>query len=86
MKITGISSLKELDKLEIKTRSEAIRAKCFECCGFDLNEARKCEIYSCPLWCFGPAKKLSGSLKGKSRVEVVAEMKAQKAEKKDQTL
>lgn len=29
---------------------KAIRAKCVDCSGGDMSEARKCKIYSCPLW------------------------------------
>lgn len=29
---------------------KAIRAKCVDCSGGDMAEARKCKIYRCPLW------------------------------------
>lgn len=30
--------------------SEAIKAKCKECCGYSTHEARLCTSKSCPLW------------------------------------
>lgn len=34
------------------TRSQAIRANCLECMGFDKREIRFCPAESCPLWPF----------------------------------
>ena len=28
----------------------AVKAKCLDCCCWDYNEAKRCEIVSCPLW------------------------------------
>lgn len=78
--LKNVDSLKQLDKLEIKTLKDAIIAKCYECCAFDINEAKACEIYSCPLWCFGPGR----ALNGRSRVEVVAEMKEELKKRREQ--
>lgn len=36
--LKNINSLKQLDKLEIKGRREAIIAKCFECSAYDMKE------------------------------------------------
>ena len=42
------SDLKALGHPEIPIK--AIRAKCVNCCGGDMSEARKCVSTSCPLW------------------------------------
>lgn len=40
------------------SRAAAIDLKCEDCCGGSLNEAKKCEVYTCFLWPYGPAGKL----------------------------
>ena len=32
------------------TPMRAIRAKCLDCCCFDLTEVRECELTECSLW------------------------------------
>lgn len=68
----------KLDKLEIKGRREAIIAKCFECSAYDMKEAKACIAFSCPLWtlCLNRVPK---DLLGKSRYEIITEMKARQA-------
>lgn len=68
----------KFDTLEIKGRREAIIAKCFECSAYDMKEAKACVAFSCPLWtlCLNRVPK---DLSGKSRYEIITEMKARQA-------
>jgi hypothetical protein len=34
------------------TPMKAIRAKCADCCCWNLAEVGRCEAENCPLWCF----------------------------------
>ena len=36
------------------TPMKAVKAKCIECCGGSIHEAKKCHINDCPLWNFRP--------------------------------
>ena len=36
--------------MERITRSQAIRAKCLDCCCGQANEVRLCPVTKCPLW------------------------------------
>lgn len=49
MNLKSVKSRDELDSVEIKTFREAIRAKCYDCCVYDLNEVKHCQAFSCPL-------------------------------------
>lgn len=33
-----------------RTPIKAIRAKCLDCCGYQMNEVRLCPATDCPLW------------------------------------
>lgn len=57
MNLKSVKSRDELDSVEIKTYREAIRAKCYDCCVYDLNEVKHCQAFSCPLWAFRFGKK-----------------------------
>ena len=57
MNLKNVKSRNELDSVEIKTFREAIRAKCYDCCVYDLNEVKHCQAFSCPLWAFRLGKK-----------------------------
>ena len=57
MNLKSVKSRDELDLVEIKTFREAIRAKCYDCCVYDLNEVKHCQAFSCPLWAFRLGKK-----------------------------
>ena len=35
---------------------KAIRAKCFDCSGYQVSEVRLCEAVKCPLWPFRPGR------------------------------
>lgn len=70
MNLKVIKSQSELDKVEIRTFSEAIRAKCYDSCGYDTSEVRKCQSFSCPLWLFRNGKRFNGN-----RVEEVRRTK-----------
>ena len=35
-----------------RTRAQAIRAKCLDCCCDSMSEVKSCEIKSCPLWVY----------------------------------
>lgn len=39
------------------TPMKAIRAKCYDCSGYDRNEAQTCHIRTCPLWHYRPKSK-----------------------------
>lgn len=39
-------------KARRRTRAQAIRAKCLDCCCDYPPEVKKCEIKSCPLWVY----------------------------------
>ena len=65
MNLKAIKSQSELDKVEIRTFREAIRAKCY-----DTSEVRKCQSFSCPLWVFRNGKRFKGN-----RVEEVKRVK-----------
>lgn len=48
-----------------KSKANAIKAKCQDCCCFVRDEITKCEAYTCPLWEVRPYQgKLSGKEKG----------------------
>lgn len=34
------------------TRTEAIKQFCYECCGWNKAEVRKCPAKKCPLWIY----------------------------------
>jgi len=36
---------------------QAIKAKCIECCGFDIKTAQDCRVPSCPLYEYNPYRK-----------------------------
>lgn len=38
--------------LKRRTRAQAIRAKCMDCCCDYSPEVRNCEIKNCPLWIY----------------------------------
>ena len=38
--------------MERLTRSQAIRAKCIDCCCGQRNEVRNCTVTHCPLWIY----------------------------------
>lgn len=40
------------EKPRRRTRAQAIRAKCLDCCRDYSSEVRKCEIKNCPLWVY----------------------------------
>ena len=40
------------------TRSQAIRAKCLDCCCGQANEVRQCPATKCPLWNFRLGKEV----------------------------
>lgn len=37
------------------SRAAAIDLKCEDCCGGSYHEAKRCEVYKCFLWPYGPA-------------------------------
>jgi len=39
------------------TRAQAIKAKCIECCGFEVKQARDCGVETCPLYHVNPYRK-----------------------------
>lgn len=54
-------------------RARAVRIKCIDCCGNSAHEARKCRIYSCPIWPWGmAAQAVSRSAKAALKVGVDA--------------
>lgn len=44
--------------MERLTRSQAIRAKCLDCCCGQAHEVRKCSLTKCPLWSFRLGKEV----------------------------
>jgi len=38
--------------MERLTRSQAIRAKCLDCCCGQYTEVKKCTVTKCPLWIY----------------------------------
>ena len=44
--------------MERLTRSQAIRAKCINCCCGQRNEVRLCHITDCPLWIYRMGKEV----------------------------
>lgn len=34
------------------TRGQAIRAKCYDCSGFQWSEVKNCPVVNCPLWVY----------------------------------
>lgn len=39
-------------ELTHRTRPQAIRAKCLECCCDNAAEVKECELKKCPLWIY----------------------------------
>lgn len=50
MKMKKTSALR--GNLKRRTRAQAIRAKCLDCCCDYPPEVRNCEIKNCPLWIY----------------------------------
>ena len=46
---------------EGKSRTNAIKAKCLECCWLDHQAVRECAATECPLWKFRPYQRLGGA-------------------------
>ena len=44
--------------MERLTRSQAIRAKCLDCCCGQVNEVRQCPATNCPLWNYRMGKEV----------------------------
>lgn len=44
--------------MERLTRSQAIRAKCIDCCCGQAHEVRMCPVTKCPLWNFRLGKEV----------------------------
>lgn len=44
--------------MERLTRSQAIRAKCIDCCCGQKNEVRNCTATNCPLWTYRLGKEV----------------------------
>ena len=40
------------------TRSQAIRAKCIDCCCGQVYEVKKCTVTHCPLWTYRMGKEV----------------------------
>lgn len=38
--------------MERLSRAKAIRAKCLDCCCYQVNEVKLCPCKDCPLWCY----------------------------------
>ena len=57
----GLSSQRTpIEKFKDKpTRTNAIHAMCYECCGREnfRNRIKYCQLYDCPLWIFRPYSK-----------------------------
>ena len=47
--------------MERLTRSQAIRAKCIDCCGGQPYEVKKCTVTSCPLWNYRMGREVTES-------------------------
>ena len=45
--------------MERLTRSQAIRAKCIDCCCGQKNEVRNCPMTTCPLWNYRLGKEVT---------------------------
>ena len=67
-KVGKLPSFVGTDKLRAlghpETPLRAIRAKCVDCSGGSLSEARKCTVVGCPLW---PMRMGKNPFYGKSR-------------------
>ena len=66
------------ERMKRRTRAQAIRAKCLDCCCDSAPEVRNCELKHCPLWLYrlgyeadynGERKKGRGHAKEKDPVE-----------------
>jgi hypothetical protein len=44
--------IRDLLRLSNASPIKAVRAKCIDCSGGSLGEARKCVAWNCPLWAF----------------------------------
>ena len=42
-------------------RTDAIRAKCLDCCHFDRKEVKECRVTACPLWRHRPYQEPVGA-------------------------
>lgn len=43
-----------INKLETGSLKAAIKAKCLDCCNFDVKEIKNCQCVACPLYSFRP--------------------------------
>lgn len=39
------------------SKADALKAKCLDCCVYDIKEVTACHIKTCPLWNFRPYQK-----------------------------
>ena len=47
-----------------KSKANAIKSKCLDCCCFQRNEIKYCPVYDCPLWPHRPYKAKTAAKQG----------------------
>ena len=52
-----------------KSRASAIKAFCYECCGYDRTETKPCTDPGCPLWLYRPGHGVSSKAKKRPSLE-----------------
>ena len=46
-----------------KNRAAAVKAFCYECCGYEREEVKLCTDLACPLWLYRPGRTTRGASK-----------------------